>query len=171
MLALSVLYARRKSHWEKGHSKSRWINRCARTEKGITKVQLIKMSLERWTKKSILRGCARNQSVLCCCHPSHTIRYQSIPIPMICCPSHTTNILMSPLPNDQLQINYITKIMLFISNYIILMSTLPHDQLPIKYITNIMLSISLYKHPYITPPTRSVTNQFHYQCFAVHITL
>jgi hypothetical protein len=27
----------------------------------------------------------------------------------------------------------------------------------------VILSISFYKHPYITPLTRSVTNQFHYQ--------
>jgi hypothetical protein len=81
--------------------------------------------------------------ILCCpshtintlCHPSHTISYQSIPLQMLCCPSHIINILMSPLP---------------------------HYQLLFNSITNVMLSISHYKHPYVTPPTLSVTNQFHY---------
>jgi hypothetical protein len=78
------------------------------------------------------------------CHSSHTISYQSIPLPMLCCPSHTINILISPLQ---------------------------HDQLPINSITNVMLSISHYKHPYVTPPIRSFTNQIHYQCYAVYLTL
>jgi hypothetical protein len=77
-------------------------------------------------------------------HPSHMVRYQSIPLPMLCCSSHTINIFMSPLPHNKLSINSITKI---------------------------MLSISHYKHPYVIPPTRSVTNQFHYQCYALHLTL
>jgi hypothetical protein len=63
---------------------------------------------------------------------------------MLCCPSHTKNILMSPLP---------------------------HDQLPINSIANVMLPISQYKYPYVTSPTRTVTNQFHYQCYAVHLKL
>jgi hypothetical protein len=51
------------------------------------------------------------------------------------------------------------------------MSPLPHDYLPINTITNILLSISIYNDPYITRPTRSVTNQFHYQYYAFHLTL
>jgi len=39
----------------------------------------------------------------------------------------------------------------------ILMSLLQHDT------SCVMLSISSYEHPYVTSPTRSVTNQFHYQ--------
>jgi hypothetical protein len=76
--------------------------------------------------------------------PSHTFSYQSIPLPILCSPSHTIDVLISPLP---------------------------HDQLPINSITNTMLSNSHYKHPYVTPTTRSVTNQLHYQCYAVHLTL
>jgi hypothetical protein len=78
------------------------------------------------------------------CHPSHTISYQSIPLQMLCCPSHSINILMTPLSQNQLSINSIT---------------------------SIMLSISQYKHPYVTPPTRSVTNQFHYQYYAFYLIL
>jgi hypothetical protein len=78
------------------------------------------------------------------CHLYHTISYQSIPLPILCSPSHTIYILKSPLS---------------------------HDQLPINSVTNIMLSISHYIHPYVTPPIRSVTNQFHYQYYALHLTL
>ena len=34
---------------------------------------------------------------------------------------------------------------------------------PFKDASCVMLSISPYKHPYVTPLTQSVTNQFHYQ--------
>jgi hypothetical protein len=78
---------------------------------------------------------------------------------------------MSPLPHDQLSINSITNVMLSISHKIHFISPLPHYQLPINSITKVMVSISYYKHPYVTPPTRSVTNQFHYQYYAVHLTL
>ena len=44
-----------------------------------------------------------------------------------------------------------------------------------QYTSCVILSISSYKRPYITPPTRSVNNQFHYQwstCKAVpHLLL
>jgi hypothetical protein len=75
---------------------------------------------------------------------SHTISYQSIPLPILCCPSHTITILMSPLP---------------------------HEQLPINFITNTMHSNSQYNLPYVSPNTRSVTNEFNYQYYAVHLTL
>jgi hypothetical protein len=77
------------------------------------------------------------------CHPSHTISYQSITLPILCCSSHNIDILISP----------------------------PHDQLPFNSITFIMLSISHYKRHYVTPPTRSVTNQFHDQYYALHLTI
>jgi hypothetical protein len=61
---------------------------------------------------------------LCCpshtktflCPPSHTLCYQSIPLPILCSPSHTINFLLSPLPHGQLPINSITNILLSISH-------------------------------------------------------
>jgi hypothetical protein len=78
---------------------------------------------------------------------------------------------MSPLPHDQLKISIITNVMLSISHYIILKSPLPHEELPINFITKFILFKSHYKYTYVTTPTLSVTNKFHYERYAIHITL
>jgi hypothetical protein len=89
---------------------------------------------------------------------------------MLCISNYKHTILTPPirLINNQLHIQ-----MLCCLNHTIntLMSLLPHDQLPNNNFTNIMIYISQYNHPYVIPPTRSVTKQFHYKCYAIHHTI
>jgi hypothetical protein len=91
---------------------------------------------------------------------------------MLCCPTHTINTHMSPLQHEQITINSITYVILSISLY-----KYPYITLPSRTVTNqfhyqcFTVHLTLHTTPYVTPPKRSVTNQFHYKCYAVHITL
>jgi hypothetical protein len=88
---------------------------------------------------------------------------------------------MSPFPHKYLPINFINNILLSISHYKFLISPIPHNLLPINFfklllspshfITNIFLSMSNYKYSYATTSTQSVTNEFYYQYYSLHLTL